>query len=326
MASHYLKYENQLCAIEGDEVAIGRSSESDIKIINNRSVSRYHAKLIKEKQGYVIVDLKSSHGTFVNDDRVERKSLQVGDQIRFGQAEVVFTQQADTDFPTVSSTSENLQKSLAHLSSVFASSEYEEYSDLKKINCILEVQTQWGQGLSPDDAFGHILKAVLDISGAERGCIFVKEDPEFKYVSGMNAKGQIFSQSQFRASQSGVKQVADTGEPVFMTGGIEGSLAQQESVLEMNLRAIACLPLRGISSESDRMELLGILYLDSTKPMHALSGLDKKIVLKLAGEAGHGLEKLELIRSIEERKKTEQEMAVAHDIQQRLLPQSFPEF
>ena len=189
MASHYLKYENQLYAIEGDEVAIGRSSESDIKIINNRSVSRYHAKLIKEKQGYVIVDLKSSHGTFVNDDRVERKSLQVGDQIRFGQAEVVFTQQADTDFPTVSSTSENLQKSLAHLSSVFASSEYEEYSDLKKINCILEVQTQWGQGLSPDDAFGHILKAVLDISGAERGCIFVNGDPDFKYVSGMNAKG-----------------------------------------------------------------------------------------------------------------------------------------
>ncbi len=76
----------------------------------------------------------------MNDDRVEHKTLQAGDQIRFGQAEVVFTQQTDTDFPTISSTSENLQKSLAHLSSVFASSEFEEYPDLRKINCILEVQ------------------------------------------------------------------------------------------------------------------------------------------------------------------------------------------
>ena len=84
---------------------------------------------------------------------------------------------------------------------MFASSEFEEYSDLRKINCIQEVQYQWGQQFSTDEAFGQILKAVLEISGAERGCIFVKEDPGFKYVSGMNAKGKIFSQAQFRASQ-----------------------------------------------------------------------------------------------------------------------------
>ena len=326
MTSHYLKHESKRYAIEDDEVLIGRSSDSDIKIAGSRAISRHHAKIIKENEGCAIVDLKSTHGTFVNDDRIERKVLQEGDQIRLGQTEVVFTQEALDTVPTASSTAENLHKSLAHLSSVFSSPDYEEYSALKKINCVLEVQYQWGQKFSPDEAFGQILSAVLDISGAERGCIFVKEDDDLEYVSGMNAKGHMFTQSQFRASQSCVKQVAVTGEPVFMTGGIEGELAQQESVLEMNLRAIACLPLRGISSESDRLELLGILYLDSTKTMHALSGLDKKIVLKLAGEAGNGLEKLEMIRSIEERKRTEQEMAVAHEIQQRLLPQSFPEF
>ncbi len=49
MSSHYLRYESQLYAIEGDEVVIGRSSDNDIKTVNNRSVSRHHAKLIKEK-------------------------------------------------------------------------------------------------------------------------------------------------------------------------------------------------------------------------------------------------------------------------------------
>ncbi|MEE8349572.1 MAG: SpoIIE family protein phosphatase [Acidobacteriota bacterium] len=325
MTVHYLKDQSQRYEIEGDESVIGRGSDNDIKI-SNRSVSRHHAKLVRENDRYFIVDLNSSHGTYVNDDRIERHQLKEGDQIRLGQVEVVFTQDFLDGVPSDTATGQDLKMSLAQLSSVFAAPEDEEYSDLKKINCLLEIQYQWGQKFSPDQAFGQIIKAVLDISGAERGCIFVKKEADFKYVSGMNAKGEMFSQKQFRASQSCVKQVADTGEPVFMTGGIEGDLAQQQSVIEMNLRAIACLPLRGISGESDRLELLGILYLDSTKVMHALSGLDKKIVVKLAGEAGNGLEKLEMIRSIEERKVIEQEMSVAHEIQQRLLPQSFPKF
>lgn len=120
--------------------------------------------------------------------------------------------------------------------------------------------------------------------------------------------------------------MAESGVSVFMTEGIEGELAQQQSILEMHLRAIACLPLKGISAESDAPEVLGILYLDSTSTMHALSGLDEKILNKLAGEAGNVLEKLEMIKSFEERKKFEQEMTIAYETQKSLLPHSLPEF
>ena len=94
----------------------------------------------------------------------------------------------------------------------------------------------------------------------------------------------------------------------------------------MHLRAIACLPLKGISAESDTPEVLCILYLDSTNTMHALSGLDEKILNKLAGEAGNVLEKLEMIKSFEERKKFEQEMTLAYETQKSLMPHSPPEF
>ena len=155
MTSHYLKDQSQLYAIEGDEVMIGRSSDSDVQL-RPRSVSRQHAKLVKENKGYAVLDLGSSHGTFVNDDRVERKALQEGDQIRFGQVDLVFTTDAESSIPTVSSTQDDIQKSLAHFSSVFASPEYEEYSDLEKMNCILEIQYQWGQRFSPDETFADI--------------------------------------------------------------------------------------------------------------------------------------------------------------------------
>lgn len=326
MASYCLRDQKQVYGIDGDEVLIGRSSDSDIQLLQMRSVSRRHAKLVKEAQGYSIVDLGSSHGTFVNGDRVERKVLQEGDQIRFGHVELVFSIDAEQPFPTVSSTEEDIQKSLAHFSSVFAAPEYKQYSDLEKINCILEIQYQWGQRYSPDETFGHILKSVLDISGAERSSVFVREGEDFRYVVGVNSDGRTLSQSEFRASQTLVKRVADGGEPIFMTHGIEGELAQQESILEMKLKAVACLPLKGISAASDQVGLIGILYVDSTKPMHTLSGLEERILVKLAGEAGNGFEKLEMIRTIEEGKKFELEMAIAHETQQSLLPKTFPEF
>jgi serine phosphatase RsbU (regulator of sigma subunit) len=106
---------------------------------------------------------------------------------------------------------------------------------------------------------------------------------------------------------------------------LSGDLALQESVVMMNLRAVACLPLLGMVAEGTADELLGILYLDSTRPMHALSGLDEKILAKLAEEAGRVLEKLQLIRGIEERKLIEHELVLARETQANLLPRRLPE-
>ena len=111
-----------------------------------------------------------------------------------------------------------------------------------------------------------------------------------------------------------------------MTERISGALAGQDSILVMNLTAVACLPLEAMSSRSDVPEVLGILYLDSTKKMHSLSGLDQKILGKLAEEAGNVFEKLEMIKTLEERKKSEQELELAEATQRSLLPQSLPEF
>ncbi len=111
-----------------------------------------------------------------------------------------------------------------------------------------------------------------------------------------------------------------------MTQEIAGEFAQQESILAMNLRAVACLPLEAIPAHSDTPEVLGILYLDSTHKMHSLSGLDQKILNKLAEQAGNVMEKLEMLKGLEERKKMEQELALAHETQRSLLPRRLPQF
>jgi sigma-B regulation protein RsbU (phosphoserine phosphatase) len=58
--------------------------------------------------------------------------------------------------------------------------------------------------------------------------------------------------------------------------------------------------------------------------MHSLSGLDQRILNKLAVEAGNVLERVEMIKGIEQRKKLEQELALAEETQKSLLPQALP--
>jgi len=126
-----------------------------------------------------------------------------------------------------------------------------------------------------------------------------------------------------------VDRVVKTGVPVFMTQGIHGDLASQQSIVAMNLRAIACLPLEALSADSSAPSVapsvMGILYLDSQKQMQALSGLDEKLLIRLAGEAGHVLEKLDMVVTLAERKRVEDELAVAEQTQRSLLPQSLPQ-
>jgi ABC-type multidrug transport system ATPase subunit/pSer/pThr/pTyr-binding forkhead associated (FHA) protein len=68
------------------EVVIGRDGSADVTI-PSQAVSRHHAKLTRENNGYVIEDLGSSNGTFVNSQKLTgRRLLRSGDQIRLGKA------------------------------------------------------------------------------------------------------------------------------------------------------------------------------------------------------------------------------------------------
>ncbi len=68
---------------------IGRSTTADF-ILDAGMVSRFHCRLTATPDGKVeIQDLESTNGTFVNDRRVERGALEVGDRIRVGRVELV---------------------------------------------------------------------------------------------------------------------------------------------------------------------------------------------------------------------------------------------
>src|SRR5262245_6074000 len=311
----------QIFLISANEVLIGRKRDADI-VIPNQHVSRLHAKVVTLQEGHQLVDLGSTYGTFVNSQRVERQLLANGDRITFGKDEVEFRYftEAATEPRRDADTTRIVQKSFRDLGRVLPS----DASDLEKILCVLDFQYQWNQVFTPENGLEQILESALKISGAERAFIMIRKLDGFGYAAGQDGKGRRLSESNFHTSQSVVRDVVANTRPVFMVEGIDRNFADQESIVAMNLRAIACLPLRGIPTGGDSPEILGILYLDSTKAMHSLSGLDQKILNKLAVEAGNVLERVEMIKSIEHRKNLERDLALAEDTQRSLLPREIP--
>jgi len=78
------------CAVGIHPVSIGRLPDN-LLVIDNPAVSGRHARVYKEGNHYVLEDLKSTNGTFVNDKPVARHTLAEGDVIVVGKHTLLFT-------------------------------------------------------------------------------------------------------------------------------------------------------------------------------------------------------------------------------------------
>src|SRR5438477_11926928 len=110
-------------------------------------------------------------------------------------------------------------------------------------------------------------------------------------------------------------------------------LQAAQSVVAQRLRAVVVVPLFAIARANTqesmvnikRGELLGVLYLDSRRPA-AFSKLDRQILDALAADAANILDNARLVERERERQRLEQEINIARDIQQALLPRDFREY
>ena len=73
----------------GDFVMIGRAPANQI-VVDHPSVSAHHAVLLRTGASYLLKDLNSTNGTWINCDRVTEAELKDGDTIRFGSVTAIF--------------------------------------------------------------------------------------------------------------------------------------------------------------------------------------------------------------------------------------------
>ncbi len=75
--------------LDGDRVEIGRSPDAPV-FLDDVTVSRSHAMLVRDDVGYTIEDAGSLNGTYVNRRRVEKAKLEDGDEVQIGKYRLTF--------------------------------------------------------------------------------------------------------------------------------------------------------------------------------------------------------------------------------------------
>ena len=70
---------------------LGRSARNDI-VIDDPVVSTFHARVDRTRDGFNLVDLKSTNGTFVNEERISTATLKPGDEIQLGAIKLLYVE------------------------------------------------------------------------------------------------------------------------------------------------------------------------------------------------------------------------------------------
>src|SRR6185436_3674756 len=82
-------FANQEFPLDKAAMIIGRTDDNDI-VLNHRSISRHHAKIVREGDHYHVVDLQSANGVRVNGEEYGKVELRKGDQIDLGHVRLRF--------------------------------------------------------------------------------------------------------------------------------------------------------------------------------------------------------------------------------------------
>jgi transcriptional regulator with GAF, ATPase, and Fis domain len=76
--------------IAGDVIRVGKAPENDL-VIDDETVSRVHFEIVRDAKGYLVRDMKSTNGTFLDSAEVKEAYLRAGSVIKAGEVELKFT-------------------------------------------------------------------------------------------------------------------------------------------------------------------------------------------------------------------------------------------
>jgi serine phosphatase RsbU (regulator of sigma subunit) len=307
---------------------IGRGEVGNQLAIPDRRISRNCAAILIEGDQHWLEDRGNQLGLFVNGEKATKRALREGDIITFGlenSFQIIFHPSAKE--PTI----ENLLTRMGRITDTAASP-----IGLGKLNLLLEATMLLHSQLP----LGAVLEAMLDraitITNAERGLLLeADETGTLQYRLARRAGAVSMPTQGFAPTQTALRMAIET-----QTGVITGDLQQADvalqgaqSIIAQRLRSVVAIPLyampRASTDESminmRRGHFLGILYLDSKRPA-AFSKLDRQILDALAVEAASILDNARLVERERQRQRLEQELDIAREIQQALLPRGFREF
>ncbi|MGI8639550.1 MAG: sigma 54-interacting transcriptional regulator [Pyrinomonadaceae bacterium] len=249
--------ESETFSLEDSEVlTIGRALKNQLAI-PDRIMSREHALIRKIPDGFLLEDLDSQNGIFVNASPVQKSLLKHGDRIRIGQTYILFLTEEDDGAMTFSNEI-RFDDDVTLVTQADFQMPIEK--TVGKLSSDLDILTKIGAALSEiqtsEEFQKRLLEIILEIIPAERGAIVLLNDdcvsPNSVCVLNKIKRGI----EPMHVSRSVTRQVL-TGKSAILRNDINKTdLNTAESLISYGVNSVLCVPLL-------LGEISGLIYLDS---------------------------------------------------------------
>ncbi|NUN50476.1 MAG: sigma 54-interacting transcriptional regulator [Candidatus Brocadiae bacterium] len=315
------------------DATIGRSRTCSIQV-DDKNVSRTHAKFELRAGVMYLRDAGSRNGLLVNGTTCTEKRMESGDRLQLGHT--VFVYEPDFEiFPgedsggviLVAGESEDARASgevtaaldveaivreherAAETAKVRRESASESAETDRRLRAIYEVTRATTTLLDEHLLLGRIVEVVMELLKAERGAVFLcQEDGSGLHPGAVRYRDR--RGSDIAVSKSVLEQVVKDRRAV-LTGdaSTDTRFMSSRSIRLDRVKSILCAPL--ISRE----KLLGVLYVDTQNQMNCFTEEDLALLVNISGQAGIALENARLYGAARDeanvlRKRVQEEMAI----------------
>ncbi len=260
-----------------DSFSLGRDSSNQIQVADSE-VSRQHAQIRKDEQGYLLIDLGSSNGTYVNAVKVHEKRLATGDRILLGRSLLIFTDSADEseqqlvhDIDIVAATRPEGSRIVRSVSQeegsqVFRVPDSADSPWLARARSNLQIMYRTALAVSHTLDINQLLTRILDLIfewvEADRGVVMLvnQETGEVEPAASQNRKGTR-GEERLAISRTILDFVMQSKEGVLTSDAKDDQRWDPGlSIVTAGVREAICVPMQG------RYGIVGVIYIDTYTP------------------------------------------------------------
>ncbi len=307
----------QVFNLAKNEASIGRSNENDI-VLNDFSVSRRHALLKREPEGWVVYDNQSTNGVKVNERLVPRSVVVDGDQLSIGTFQLRLRQEIaaatssgkrsfDSTSTCIRPISEfnldfGLEKSPEMLPE---STDHKKRAvlDVAYKNKVFEILVQVAKTLISADDVETVLDKVMDLIfeylPVDRGFLLLEENGVLKLrVTRMKSSSRLTMDGSAPYSRTIIDMVVRQKVAVLTSDAqADERFEAGMSIRMQQIRSAMCAPLW------NRESVIGVIHVDSPIHVGTFTEKDLDLLTALANFAAVAIERARLHEHVAEEKR-----------------------
>lgn len=312
--------------LRSDALVVGRALDADLTL-SDPFLSRRHSRFFRTGADLFVEDLGSRNGTLVNGQPIQQSTqVRPGDVVKISNSVIAVL--ADVPAPAkvpepaddfldgtvFRRASDLLDRQSAPAAA--SAADLRRYADrLKLLN---EVHQALGRSLTLEELLELILDRAFGHLRPDRGAILLREkDGGYRAAAKRSLKGGA---EELAFSRSLLREVVEKGMAAIVFDVQEDErFAAAQSMLLSGIRSLIAAPL--LNPEGT----LGLIVLESRAGVRQFSEEDLELLVSLAAVAALHLRNLALAMEAAERRRLQEELALARRIQVALLPDRLPE-